>query len=1141
MLEGTLLVLRADAAGVVQPAIMLMTEWPLGLKALLNATSQARTAFDKYVICPKAECGGVWKLDELKGGTLCPRLLSQATESPRAALDPESAHMEIDREEECCGERLFKTDRKQIDKDEVTNVPHQLFPYGGLVPALQSMLLRPGFETQCEQWRALYNAAGKRRAWENVKWDRNGWPECSALKPGPVMSDVVDGQMWEDYMFVDDDQRPYLDEASVTRANQRARHARFRATSSSRDLSPEPEERKDQTASNSKKRKAAAAASSASSSAAASASYAPLPDASPLTASRGPRHELLAQPGVVLALSVNVDWFQRDKSGAYSMGGVYATVLNLPHGLRNLTENIIVLGILPGPKPTSRQALQGAMRLLVDELRDKLFDGVTMKTFAHPEGTKVRAFLFEIVCDTDARVPMGGFLSHSAARGCAYCCQTFSRRVGKGGPDFSWSHTVARVGTESLAPLRTDKDHRASAIEWAQLFPNGKAQHEFAVANGTRYCSLMDLKYFDTVRGAPLDAMHNIFLGLCKALFYVLIDPYSVPQNSEEVAIFRANFKPSPKEAAKETAPAAAAAAAASSANPKGKRHKRRKKDDSDSEEEKEEAPDGDRESEEEDEERDDEDTPGMVVLPPLLIKSDLDRLQAYMHACNVPRDVGQIPGKISRNMSKFKAAEWANWAAIFAVPHLAELMREKAVKLAASKSRRKKFRFESRHLQLYIEMRDVAEAMRSYHCTPYSIRTLERKLLSVVQTTERLFGPNVIKPNMHFCLHLGPMLMDLSSPHNWSCNVYERCNWQLSNLPMNIAFAETCTMRRALQLVSVSHHARTRLNACLEAGPGGVGPSTKDYEMIQRILCGEETLVVSNHDAVQVRSRVTASGGRQMTYQWMQPDGFAKFQLALDPVGTEPYPGLLREKGKFAATLDMDGMFVVNDKLWTELVSKEHLVNCLMKHYVMAHATELTQATTDDPDRREKMDNCLLKKSTASAEFFRHARKSGHVLPFFTVYRALDLGGQVFGSRLASHKNSFVRVEWFFGGRWRPCYAQVNFYFTHDFAVPSTNTATVPHTTTWENKTHHFASVRWFTPPAASAHKLDPAVVSLLQDSNPYLSLVPDLAQVTDIVCIQRLAGRWIACKRAKAGGAGGSNNMMQVLNIPFSSRIHA
>ena len=50
---------------------------------------------------------------------------------------------------------------------------------------------------------------------------------------------------------------------------------------------------------------------------------------------------------------INVDWFQPYKHTQYSVGVVYLTVLNLPRHLRNKSNNIILVGILPGPNEPS--------------------------------------------------------------------------------------------------------------------------------------------------------------------------------------------------------------------------------------------------------------------------------------------------------------------------------------------------------------------------------------------------------------------------------------------------------------------------------------------------------------------------------------------------------------------------------------------------------------------------------------------------------------------------------------------------------------------------------------------------------------------------------------------------------------------
>lgn len=50
-----------------------------------------------------------------------------------------------------------------------------------------------------------------------------------------------------------------------------------------------------------------------------------------------------------LGLMINVDWFQPFKHSIYSVGVIYLTVMNLPRSVRFKRQNILLIGILPGP------------------------------------------------------------------------------------------------------------------------------------------------------------------------------------------------------------------------------------------------------------------------------------------------------------------------------------------------------------------------------------------------------------------------------------------------------------------------------------------------------------------------------------------------------------------------------------------------------------------------------------------------------------------------------------------------------------------------------------------------------------------------------------------------------------------------
>lgn len=49
-------------------------------------------------------------------------------------------------------------------------------------------------------------------------------------------------------------------------------------------------------------------------------------------------------------LMLNIDWFKPCKHIEYSIGAIYLTVMNLPRNLRFKQENVLLVGLLPGPR-----------------------------------------------------------------------------------------------------------------------------------------------------------------------------------------------------------------------------------------------------------------------------------------------------------------------------------------------------------------------------------------------------------------------------------------------------------------------------------------------------------------------------------------------------------------------------------------------------------------------------------------------------------------------------------------------------------------------------------------------------------------------------------------------------------------------
>lgn len=50
-----------------------------------------------------------------------------------------------------------------------------------------------------------------------------------------------------------------------------------------------------------------------------------------------------------LGLTLNFDWFQPFKHRTYSVGVIYVAIMNLPRHMRFKRENIVIVGLIPGP------------------------------------------------------------------------------------------------------------------------------------------------------------------------------------------------------------------------------------------------------------------------------------------------------------------------------------------------------------------------------------------------------------------------------------------------------------------------------------------------------------------------------------------------------------------------------------------------------------------------------------------------------------------------------------------------------------------------------------------------------------------------------------------------------------------------
>ena len=136
---------------------------------------------------------------------------------------------------------------------------------------------------------------------------------------------------------------------------------------------------------------------------------------------------LLAYP-YSLGLMMNFDFFQPYKHVAYSVGVLYLVIMNLPRNVRFKRENVLLIGILPGPREPSKD-INAYLNPLVDELL-MFFEGVSINIHSSAIEKKIRCVLLCISSDVPAGRKTCGFLGHGAHFGCSKCLKQFSGAVG---------------------------------------------------------------------------------------------------------------------------------------------------------------------------------------------------------------------------------------------------------------------------------------------------------------------------------------------------------------------------------------------------------------------------------------------------------------------------------------------------------------------------------------------------------------------------------------------------------------------------------------------------------------------------------------------------------------------------------------
>ena len=131
----------------------------------------------------------------------------------------------------------------------------------------------------------------------------------------------------------------------------------------------------------------------------------------------------MSSPINFLGILINIDFFQPFKLVSYSVGVIYAVIINLPRHIRYKQENVIIIGVIPGPHEPKKH-LNSYLGPVVAELQElytgQWFDTSTSRQF-------IKCVLVGLSSYIPASRKAAGYLGHMARKGCSRCLKEFPK------------------------------------------------------------------------------------------------------------------------------------------------------------------------------------------------------------------------------------------------------------------------------------------------------------------------------------------------------------------------------------------------------------------------------------------------------------------------------------------------------------------------------------------------------------------------------------------------------------------------------------------------------------------------------------------------------------------------------------------
>ncbi|PBK68529.1 hypothetical protein ARMSODRAFT_1019655 [Armillaria solidipes] len=241
-----------------------------------------------------------------------------------------------------------------------------------------------------------------------------------------------------------------------------------------------------------------------------------------------PSQEAIATGELRIGITLGVDWwvlFSYLRSliaPLHTSGPMSYSIINLSPHLRYRTANLLLAGILPGPKEANYDQVQHYLHVLINELIRLWWDGVVLKTPKFPQGRLVRVALVALVCDKPAAHKLAGFRLHGHTH---FCMKCWIKQADKSTPA-AYEKNAFRA--------RCNAEQRCLQHEYLNC-KTKKACNDFAAAKATQWMELFRLPYFDICEMVVIDPMHNLFLGVVKTHFYHIWVQQNILRKTKEL------------------------------------------------------------------------------------------------------------------------------------------------------------------------------------------------------------------------------------------------------------------------------------------------------------------------------------------------------------------------------------------------------------------------------------------------------------------------------------------------------------------------------------------------------------------------------------------------------------------------------